>query len=220
MSSYIASLDLHPRRDGYLTGPLAHGENPAEEILFFQSSSEQIGVPGSFTYNPCMQIQQTVHNPGIIIPSTSVRGDQTTVGEWTGDHTTQYYPGATTGFANFRSSSYNESTSNDYGANLFRPPAHESIKGEDGNDHVAGADMLQDNQYAPRRKRTNPGPLTCGWEGCTSTDVFSCDRALWRHIKTMHVSPDAFECPVKRCGRSFGRKDKCQDHIRSSHRKG
>lgn len=152
MSSYISTLDPHPRRDGSLTESLAHCETLAEETLVSTSSSEQIGVPGSFTYNPCMWIPHTVHDPRIIIPSTAVRVDQTTFGEWTGDHGTQYYPGAMTGFPGFQSSSYNESTSNDYGVNLFRPPAHASIKGEDGNDHVSGADMLQDNQYAPRRK--------------------------------------------------------------------
>lgn len=52
----------------------------------------------------------------------------------------------------------------------------------------------------------------CEWKGCTFLRPFRRDAELMRHIKTVHVSRDAYKCPV--CGKAFGRKDKMEDHRR------
>ncbi|CAI7630227.1 unnamed protein product [Penicillium bialowiezense] len=57
----------------------------------------------------------------------------------------------------------------------------------------------------------------CGWEGCTSATAYARDTSLWRHIKEKHIYPGRFKCTFLRCGKSFGRKDKLQEHLRSAH---
>ncbi|CAI7663379.1 unnamed protein product [Penicillium pancosmium] len=61
------------------------------------------------------------------------------------------------------------------------------------------------------------GRYKCRWEGCTYTSTFSRQTCLWRHIKSTHVAPEEFKCPVRDCKESFGRKDKLQSHMRLCH---
>lgn len=64
--------------------------------------------------------------------------------------------------------------------------------------------------------RDSPG-LQCRWENCTSKNCFRREADLMRHIKTIHVSPRAHECPVSNCGRCFGRKDHLGQHKKRRH---
>ncbi|KAJ5690636.1 transcriptional regulator family: C2H2 zinc finger [Penicillium macrosclerotiorum] len=59
--------------------------------------------------------------------------------------------------------------------------------------------------------------IKCGWEGCTYTGRFSCASALMRHLRSTHVAPGTYKCPISNCKRAFGRKDKLQEHIRVLH---
>lgn len=53
----------------------------------------------------------------------------------------------------------------------------------------------------------------CEWKGCTFPRPFRREAELIRHIKTVHVSRDAYKCPI--CGKGFGRKDRMEDHRRT-----
>jgi hypothetical protein len=58
-----------------------------------------------------------------------------------------------------------------------------------------------------------PASKKCEWKGCTFPRPFRRDAELMRHFKTVHVSRDAYKCPV--CGKAFGRKDKMEHHRRT-----
>ncbi|KAL4789162.1 hypothetical protein BDV19DRAFT_395302 [Aspergillus venezuelensis] len=58
----------------------------------------------------------------------------------------------------------------------------------------------------------------CRWEGCTSATLFRREADLMRHLKTIHVSPQAYHCPVFNCDRVFGRKDHVNQHVNRRHR--
>ncbi|KAL2813341.1 hypothetical protein BDW59DRAFT_167524 [Aspergillus cavernicola] len=60
----------------------------------------------------------------------------------------------------------------------------------------------------------------CKWEGCTSISHFARAIDLIRHIKTIHISPKAYPCLVKNCGKAFGRRDHLQEHTRRRHHVG
>ncbi|KAL2867378.1 uncharacterized protein BJX67DRAFT_84895 [Aspergillus lucknowensis] len=57
----------------------------------------------------------------------------------------------------------------------------------------------------------------CKWEGCTSSTLFHREGDLMRHLKTIHISPDAFPCREPSCKRKFGRKDHLEEHRRRVH---
>ncbi|PWY79870.1 hypothetical protein BO83DRAFT_414806 [Aspergillus eucalypticola CBS 122712] len=67
---------------------------------------------------------------------------------------------------------------------------------------------------APSRARSPP-TFECKWEGCSSSTRFSTEGDLVRHLKSIHISPDAYSCLV--CGQSFGRKDHLRYHRRRRH---
>ncbi|PYH66339.1 C2H2-type zinc finger protein [Aspergillus vadensis CBS 113365] len=62
----------------------------------------------------------------------------------------------------------------------------------------------------------SPPIFECKWRGCSSSTRFSTEGDLVRHLKSIHISPDAYSCSV--CGKSFGRKDHLRDHQRRRHR--
>ncbi|RAH55458.1 hypothetical protein BO85DRAFT_401386 [Aspergillus piperis CBS 112811] len=62
----------------------------------------------------------------------------------------------------------------------------------------------------------SPPIFECKWRGCSSSTRFSTEGDLVRHLKSIHISPDAYSCLV--CGQSFGRKDHLRDHQRRRHR--
>ncbi|KAL4893327.1 hypothetical protein BDV59DRAFT_193173 [Aspergillus ambiguus] len=61
-----------------------------------------------------------------------------------------------------------------------------------------------------------PPVFECKWQGCPSSTRFSSKGDLVRHIKSIHVAPDAYSC--QNCGKFFGRKDHLRDHQRRRHR--
>ncbi|GLA48562.1 hypothetical protein AnigIFM63604_004080 [Aspergillus niger] len=62
----------------------------------------------------------------------------------------------------------------------------------------------------------SPPTFECKWRGCSSSTRFSTEGDLVRHLKTIHISPDAYSCSV--CGKTSGRKDHLRDHRRRRHR--
>ncbi|CEN60316.1 hypothetical protein ASPCAL02757 [Aspergillus calidoustus] len=54
------------------------------------------------------------------------------------------------------------------------------------------------------------GVYQCRWEGCHPPRYFAREGDLWRHIRSIHVSPRAHAC--RGCGRPFGRKDHLDPH--------
>ncbi|KAL4928161.1 uncharacterized protein BDV17DRAFT_264918 [Aspergillus undulatus] len=59
--------------------------------------------------------------------------------------------------------------------------------------------------------------FVCKWEGCNPPSCFKRPGDLIRHLRTVHVSPDAFPCPVKGCDKVFGRKDHLKEHCKRRH---
>ncbi|KAL5339775.1 hypothetical protein BJX70DRAFT_363142 [Aspergillus crustosus] len=57
----------------------------------------------------------------------------------------------------------------------------------------------------------------CKWEGCRSTHHFRREGDLWRHIRSIHLAPNAFPCPVAGCDKVCGRKDHMQQHVKRHH---
>ncbi|CAI7630238.1 unnamed protein product [Penicillium bialowiezense] len=62
-------------------------------------------------------------------------------------------------------------------------------------------------------------PIQCKWQDCTSSRSYGRPSSLLRHVREKHVSPNVFRCSVPQCGRSFGRGDKLQEHLRSHENK-
>lgn len=61
----------------------------------------------------------------------------------------------------------------------------------------------------------SPPTFECKWRGCRSATRFSSEGDLVRHLKSIHISPEAYPC--RECGKSFGRKDHLRDHQRRRH---
>ncbi|PYI09415.1 hypothetical protein BO78DRAFT_415692 [Aspergillus sclerotiicarbonarius CBS 121057] len=60
-------------------------------------------------------------------------------------------------------------------------------------------------------------PLQCGWAGCTNSKSFNRPADLLRHVRNLHVTPNAYVCRVNNCGRAFNRKDNLMEHIARVH---
>ncbi|KAL5333321.1 hypothetical protein BJX70DRAFT_71592 [Aspergillus crustosus] len=58
----------------------------------------------------------------------------------------------------------------------------------------------------------------CKWSGCQSSTIFRREVDIVRHLRSIHLSPDAHHCLEKNCRRSFGRKDHLREHKRRCHR--
>ncbi|OJI99695.1 hypothetical protein ASPVEDRAFT_81289 [Aspergillus versicolor CBS 583.65] len=87
-------------------------------------------------------------------------------------------------------------------------------------------------QLGPRRGRRNAHPRRsldqrargaqrvrvsrCEWKNCDQTFNRKGDRD--RHVKSLHLSPKALECPEEDCGRKFSRRDNLRDHVNNVHR--
>ncbi|PYI09408.1 hypothetical protein BO78DRAFT_38564 [Aspergillus sclerotiicarbonarius CBS 121057] len=59
--------------------------------------------------------------------------------------------------------------------------------------------------------------LRCQWKDCTTRPTFNRWEDLSRHIKTIHVFPHSYVCPVIGCGRLFNRKDNLEEHMSRHH---
>ncbi|KAL3470116.1 hypothetical protein BJX99DRAFT_240108 [Aspergillus californicus] len=64
-----------------------------------------------------------------------------------------------------------------------------------------------------------PGPLLyqCRWQGCRSTTLFRREHDLLRHLKSIHIRPDAYVCDIGGCRQTFGRRDHLLQHRRRRH---
>lgn len=65
-----------------------------------------------------------------------------------------------------------------------------------------------------QRNQPPDSVLKCEWKGCKSKRSFGRRAELERHVKSIHISPDAYQCPVIGCEKSFGRKDRMESHKR------
>jgi hypothetical protein len=61
-------------------------------------------------------------------------------------------------------------------------------------------------------------PQQCQWKNCSSSTIFQREGDLVRHLKTIHISPNAFPCPEPDCTRAFGRNDHLKNHLKTMHR--
>ncbi|KAL2834094.1 hypothetical protein BJY01DRAFT_253201 [Aspergillus pseudoustus] len=74
-------------------------------------------------------------------------------------------------------------------------------------------------QLSPYRSSA-PTPVTsfyCKWEGCQCPIAFKRLPDIIRHIREIHLVPDAYRCPVDGCGRTFKRSDRLRQHERTHH---
>ncbi|KAL4875417.1 hypothetical protein BJY04DRAFT_202167 [Aspergillus karnatakaensis] len=67
------------------------------------------------------------------------------------------------------------------------------------------------------RPSSHPRAFRCQWKGCHSTTIFHREADIMRHIRSIHLAPDAYPCLENGCKRSFGRKDYLQEHVRRCH---
>lgn len=59
----------------------------------------------------------------------------------------------------------------------------------------------------------------CKWEGCKYEGSFHRVADLLRHIRTVHISPGSYTCPVAGCLKSFNRRDNLEAHVQRIHKK-
>ncbi|GKZ95336.1 hypothetical protein AnigIFM59636_009075 [Aspergillus niger] len=82
---------------------------------------------------------------------------------------------------------------------------------------VAPNSATSRRQHPAPESDHSPPTFECNWLGCSSSTRFSTVGDLVRHLKSIHISPDAYSCPV--CGKTSGRKDHLRDHRRRRHRR-
>ncbi|KAI9371616.1 hypothetical protein BJX61DRAFT_543494 [Aspergillus egyptiacus] len=92
-------------------------------------------------------------------------------------------------------------------------PHAKDIRRENGTHHEQ--DMAPATNQAPSTRHASPAGIKCKWEGCRSIQTFRKGSDLIRHIKTIHIFPDAYPC--RECGKKFGRKDHLQGHTERRH---
>ncbi|OJJ03870.1 hypothetical protein ASPVEDRAFT_762734 [Aspergillus versicolor CBS 583.65] len=63
-----------------------------------------------------------------------------------------------------------------------------------------------------------PPVFQCKWQGCRSSASFRRQVDLIRHLKTIHIAPDAYPCREPNCGVAFGRKDHLKAHSKMHHK--
>ncbi|KAJ9284978.1 hypothetical protein DTO027B5_8553 [Paecilomyces variotii] len=163
-----------------------------------------------------MRVPQTLYDPSINTLSTSTPFDQSGISEWVRENTMQHGSVEENRFPGLPSMSYGNSTSNNYHPNPPQIPTSAPLDEKDDNAAMADGNVPSRRQHRPGTG-TNPGRVKCRWEGCTYAGDFTRDTTLWRHIKTQHLFPNAFACPVRQCRRAFGRKDKYDEHMRDAH---
>ncbi|KAL4928146.1 uncharacterized protein BDV17DRAFT_264895 [Aspergillus undulatus] len=73
------------------------------------------------------------------------------------------------------------------------------------------------NSATVHTPNSNTPLFRCRWEGCQSSTLFRRETDLLRHIKTIHISPEAYPCPEANCDRVFGRKDHVAQHMKRRH---
>ncbi|CEJ58197.1 hypothetical protein PMG11_06863 [Penicillium brasilianum] len=98
----------------------------------------------------------------------------------------------------------------------FNSVATSSNTGVDDPTPTGGED---DHRCGPASHANHhqPSQLKCQWAGCTYSGVFTRETCLWRHIKSVHVSPGMYACTYPQCNKAFGRKDKFLAHLRQAH---
>ncbi|CEN62295.1 hypothetical protein ASPCAL08932 [Aspergillus calidoustus] len=55
----------------------------------------------------------------------------------------------------------------------------------------------------------------CKWERCQNLAGFKRLSEILRHIKEIHLAPDAYTCPVDGCGKTFNRAERLRHHERT-----
>ncbi|KAL4878098.1 hypothetical protein BJY04DRAFT_221454 [Aspergillus karnatakaensis] len=73
--------------------------------------------------------------------------------------------------------------------------------------------------YSPATNNNVPtgAVFRCKWEGCQSSTSFRREPDLIRHLKSIHIRPDAYACQFDGCTKAYGRKDHLQEHMRRAH---
>jgi len=81
-------------------------------------------------------------------------------------------------------------------------------------------DGSTETELRPQSDLHDPGQtlvIQCKWEGCQYGGSFARVADLLRHLKTVHILPGYFLCPITTCGRLFNRKDNAIAHHRRQH---
>ncbi|PKY07437.1 hypothetical protein P168DRAFT_279406 [Aspergillus campestris IBT 28561] len=75
--------------------------------------------------------------------------------------------------------------------------------------------LSQRNNRTANSQRTTP--LQCKWEGCRYLGEFQRVSELIRHIRTLHITPLDYPCPVPGCDKICNREDNLLQHMRTRH---
>lgn len=103
--------------------------------------------------------------------------------------------------------------------NLFALALRDSMDVRATEDVVANQPHIAGNTSEGHLSESAPSTpsFRCKWEDCASTRHFARVGDLIRHIKSIHIAPNAYPCRVQNCGKAFGRPDHLQEHTRRCH---
>ncbi|KAL2843462.1 hypothetical protein BJX68DRAFT_270192 [Aspergillus pseudodeflectus] len=85
--------------------------------------------------------------------------------------------------------------------------------------HIASPSLTAIHSPTPSSPATQTPftPKRCGWVGCESDTLFTTESGLMRHLRTIHVSPEAYPCVEVGCPMKFGRNDHLVAHQKRRH---
>ncbi|PLN82657.1 hypothetical protein BDW42DRAFT_166344 [Aspergillus taichungensis] len=78
---------------------------------------------------------------------------------------------------------------------------------------------IQSTQQPTGPTGQNPDRLfRCEWKDCRYSGTFKRKAELIRHVNTIHIDPQTFNCPVEGCDSTFkNRKYNLKNHLRQVH---
>ncbi|KAJ5100404.1 hypothetical protein N7456_006456 [Penicillium angulare] len=103
---------------------------------------------------------------------------------------------------------------------------HNGRVGQEGISHQASqlglgtaatAHLLEDHAPDSSDLKSDSRPFRCAWKDCGYNRGFTRKGSLLRHVKSLHLDPHSFVCPVEACSKNFSRKDNLNEHIRRKH---
>ncbi|KAL4746649.1 hypothetical protein BDW72DRAFT_184536 [Aspergillus terricola var. indicus] len=84
----------------------------------------------------------------------------------------------------------------------------------------SGPSDLQPPAQSQAESSTQAAPVSqCKWIGCRSSTPFIREADLIRHLRSVHIAPNAFFCDQHNCGKRFGRKDHLKAHLKTHQRR-
>ncbi|KAL4745641.1 hypothetical protein BDW72DRAFT_198436 [Aspergillus terricola var. indicus] len=100
---------------------------------------------------------------------------------------------------------------------LDRPPHESAEPAAASSPNGRGADQQRSMRRTDNLSFNVTPVYRCRWQGCPGQTNFRRKADLLRHLKTIHIEPEAYPCLSPNCGQSFGRKDHLKQHMMTGH---